>query len=183
MVWGENEQAIKRIAYTLDVSPKGARLGGVIGLKTGQLIVVRRNTKEAQFRVVWIGRPRTPEEGQIGIECVEADKAIWDVDFAQAQEDFQPMATTSSSAVRSWKPTVAAVGHGKRNPRCHVSVHAAGELRHCVVRLRPVSRPKNGRPVREFRSGSFFEPRPGQVRSSLNSRHTGSFGKSAPRPT
>jgi hypothetical protein len=46
------------------------------------------------------------------------------------------------------------VGHGKRTPRCHVSVHAAGEPRQCVVRLRPVSRPKIGRPVREFRSGS-----------------------------
>jgi hypothetical protein len=107
VVWGENEQAIKRIAYTLDVSPKGARLGGVIGLKPGQLIVVRRNTKEAQFRVVWIGRPRTPEEGQIGIECVEADKAIWDVDFAQAQEDFQPLGT-SSKTERSWKPAAQA---------------------------------------------------------------------------
>jgi hypothetical protein len=34
---------------------------------------------------------------------VEADKIIWDVDFSQAQEDFQPL-ETSSSAVRSWKP-------------------------------------------------------------------------------
>lgn len=106
MVWGENEEAIKRIAYTLDVSPKGARLGGVKGLKPGQLIVVRRNTKEARFRVVWIGRPRTPEEGQIGLECIDVDKAIWDVDFAQAQEDFQPLGT-GSSTTRSWKPAAA----------------------------------------------------------------------------
>jgi hypothetical protein len=30
-------------------------------------------------------------------------------------------------------------------PRCHVSVHPAAERRQCVVRLRPVSRPKNNR--------------------------------------
>jgi hypothetical protein len=104
VAWAECEQPIKQLAYTLDVSPKGARLAGIKGLKSpGQLIVVRRNTDEAQFRVVWIGQLRTPQEGQIGIECVEPDKIIWDIDFSQAQEDFQPMGT-SSSTVRSWKP-------------------------------------------------------------------------------
>jgi C4-dicarboxylate-specific signal transduction histidine kinase len=44
------------------------------------------------------------------------------------------------SAVRSWKPTRAGSGSSKHTPRCHVSVHAAGERRHCV-RLR-VSRPQ-----------------------------------------
>ncbi|MGA8539691.1 MAG: MEDS domain-containing protein [Terriglobales bacterium] len=103
VAWAESEQAIKQIAYTLDVSPKGARLGGVKGLKSpGQVIIVRRNTDEARFRVIWIGRPRTPEEGQIGIECVEDDKVIWDVDFAQAEEDFQPLGAANSGSVRSW---------------------------------------------------------------------------------
>jgi MEDS: MEthanogen/methylotroph, DcmR Sensory domain len=103
VAWADSEQAIKQIAYTLDVSPKGARLGGVKGLKsTGQVIIVRRNTDEARFRVIWIGRPRTPEEGQIGIECVEDDKIIWDVDFAQAEEDFQPLGTANSASAHLW---------------------------------------------------------------------------------
>jgi signal transduction histidine kinase len=29
------------------------------------------------------------------------------------------------------------LGQGKRTPRCHVSVHPAGERRHRIVRLRP----------------------------------------------
>ncbi len=75
MNWAEDEQAINQIAYTLDVSRRGARLAGITGLKgPGQLIVVRRNMGEARFRVVWIGRPRSPQEGQVGIECVEPDK-------------------------------------------------------------------------------------------------------------
>ena len=95
--WAESEQAINQIAYTLDVSRNGARLAGVTGLKgPGQLIVVRRKMDEARFRVVWIGQPRSPQEGQVGIECVEPDKTIWDVDFAKAQEDFEPMGTVSS---------------------------------------------------------------------------------------
>ena len=32
-------------------------------------------------------------------------------------------------------PRWPAVGHGKRTPRCHVSVHPAGECRRCVARL------------------------------------------------
>ena len=105
VAWEESEQEIKQIAYTLDVSAKGARLAGVKGLKgPGQLIVVRRKTDEAQFRVIWIGRLHTQQEGQIGIECVEAGKIIWDVDFSQAQEDFQPLGTASLSTIRSWKP-------------------------------------------------------------------------------
>lgn len=117
VAWSECEQPIKQLAYTLDVSPKGARLAGVKGLKEpGQLIVVRRNTDEAQFRVIWIGRLHTPQEGQIGVECVETDKIIWDVDFSQAEEDFQPLETTNSSVVRSWKPQKEEEDH--RNYSC-----------------------------------------------------------------
>jgi hypothetical protein len=88
--WAENEQATMQMACTLDVSPRGACVAGVKGLKgPGQIIAVRRNTSEARFRVAWIGQPRTPQEGRVGIECVDSGKIIWDVDFAKAEEDFE----------------------------------------------------------------------------------------------
>ena len=37
-------------------------------------------------------------------------------------------------------PRGPAVGHGKRTPRCHVSVHPAGERSNCLVSLRPTTR-------------------------------------------
>src|SRR5260221_10836930 len=43
----------------------------------------------------------------------------------------------SRSAVRSWKPTMAGCRPRQTYPRRHVSVHPAGERRHCVVSLRP----------------------------------------------
>src|ERR1700730_8118094 len=43
----------------------------------------------------------------------------------------------SRSAVRSWKPTMAGCRPRQTYPRRHVSVHFAGERRHCVVSLRP----------------------------------------------
>jgi hypothetical protein len=81
-------------ACTIDVSQKGARLIGVVGVKApGQLIAIRRKASEAQFRVIWIGKPQTPHEGQVGVECVDTDRVIWDVDFAKVHEDFEPLAT------------------------------------------------------------------------------------------
>jgi hypothetical protein len=58
-------------------------------------VAVRRKTSEATFRVVWIGTPKTSCEGQIGVECIDPDKSIWDIDFADAHEDFEPISETS----------------------------------------------------------------------------------------
>ena len=92
LTWADDEKTSTLSVCTIDVSQKGARLTGVKGVKApGQLIAIRRKTSEAQFRVVWVGKPQTPHEGQVGVECVEADKIIWDVDFAKAHEDFEPL--------------------------------------------------------------------------------------------
>ena len=91
VVWSDQGKTIALSACTIDVSQKGARLTGVIGIRApGQLISIRRKVNEAQFRVIWIGKPQTPHEGQIGVECVDSDKIIWDVDFAKAHEEFEP---------------------------------------------------------------------------------------------
>jgi hypothetical protein len=82
------------------VSRRGARLANVTGLqRPGQVVAVRRKTSEASFRVVWIGSPQTPCEGQIGVECIDPDKTIWDIDFADAHEDFEPMHVVSSGII------------------------------------------------------------------------------------
>ena len=114
VTWADSGRSTRQNAYTLDVSRKGARLAGVTGLTDpGQLIAVRRKTSEARFRVVWIGQPRTPQEGQIGVECVDPDKVIWDVDFANVHEDFEDLGTakpaeglgSKSSSARATKLT------------------------------------------------------------------------------
>ena len=91
LTWVDDGKTTTLSVCTIDVSQKGARLTGVTGLKApGQLVAIRRKVSEAQFRVIWIGKPQTPHDGQIGVECVEADKIIWDVDFAKVQEEFEP---------------------------------------------------------------------------------------------
>jgi hypothetical protein len=92
LTWTDDGKTITLSVCTIDVSQKGARLTGVTGLKApGQLIAIKRKVNEAQFRVIWIGKPQTPHETQIGVECVDTDKIIWDVDFAKADEDFEPL--------------------------------------------------------------------------------------------
>ena len=94
LVWSEQGKTTAISACTIDVSQKGARLTGVTGIRApGQLISIRRKVNEAQFQVIWIGKPQTPHEGQIGVECLDTDKIIWDVDFAKAQEEFEPFVT------------------------------------------------------------------------------------------
>jgi hypothetical protein len=96
LTWVDDGKTITLTVCTIDVSQKGARLAGVAGLKaSGQLIAIRRKTSEAKFRVVWIGKPQTPHEGQVGVECLDNDKIIWDVDFAKAHEDFEPLNVNS----------------------------------------------------------------------------------------
>ena len=65
---------------TLDISKSGARLGGVRCWDfPGEIIGVRHGMEKARFRIVWVGSPGTPMEGQIGLQCVEAGRYIFGV--------------------------------------------------------------------------------------------------------
>jgi len=71
---------INQTGWTVDISRHGARLKGLpcwIGL--GETIGVRHGTEKARFKVVWIGKPSTPQEGQVGLLCIEKEKFIWGI--------------------------------------------------------------------------------------------------------
>ena len=66
-------------AQTVDVSRHGARVSGVQNWShPGEIVGVRYGTEKARYRIVWIGTAGTPFAGQIGLQCVEAGKYIWD---------------------------------------------------------------------------------------------------------
>ena len=74
-------------AKTVDISKHGARVEGVRCWDApGEMIGIRHGTEKARYRVVWIGPPGTPVEGQIGVECVEAGKYIFGVPAAVASD-------------------------------------------------------------------------------------------------
>jgi hypothetical protein len=65
-------------ACTLDISAEGARLN-VSGWapEAGDIINVERGTEKSMFRIAWIGDAVTGRRGQIGVQCVEQGKSIF----------------------------------------------------------------------------------------------------------
>jgi len=85
-VWGMDStgKPFNQAARTLEISGKGARLEGVTCLQqVGEIVGVQHGNQKARFRVVWVGKKGTGEEGQIGITCLEPDRVIW----AEALQD------------------------------------------------------------------------------------------------
>lgn len=80
------------MACTYDISSHGARVTGLRCVKeAGEIIVVERGRNKAFCRVVWIGEAGTPLAQQIGIQCVEAQKTLWDSELHDMQEIYDPI--------------------------------------------------------------------------------------------
>jgi hypothetical protein len=91
-VWVEGQRPAFQMACTCDISAQGARLTGVRGVKTiGEVLVVERGKSRAFFRVMWIGKPGTPQHDQVGVQCIEQGKLIWDVNLDEAEEVYEPV--------------------------------------------------------------------------------------------
>lgn len=73
-------QPVNISAWTVDVSRHGARLRGVQNWSMpGETVGIRYGVEKSRFRIVWVGAPGTPQDGQIGLRCVEDGKYIWGV--------------------------------------------------------------------------------------------------------
>jgi hypothetical protein len=74
------------LAYTLDITSAGARLGGVRAtLETGQTVSLTRNGRKASFKVVWV-RQISATEIQVGIEAPQGVENFWGVDLSDRQQ-------------------------------------------------------------------------------------------------
>jgi hypothetical protein len=67
---------------TVTLSKHGLSVRTRYQVRLGQELSVRTRDKNrvAQFEVVWVGQPNTPNEGRIGLEWVEPHR-FWDVEF------------------------------------------------------------------------------------------------------
>jgi len=78
------------LAHTLDVSNDGVRLGGFRGeVNVGDKIEIHHRHKQAQFRVVWIATREGSLEKQIGAECLEPQKQLWDTTLPQQSDIYE----------------------------------------------------------------------------------------------
>ncbi|HYA94955.1 MAG TPA: PilZ domain-containing protein [Terriglobales bacterium] len=86
-VWGMDASGkpFFQTAHTITISSQAATLTGVTCLEgPGEVIGVQHGDQKARFRVVWMGRGGTADEGQLGIESLDADKCIWAEALEQA---------------------------------------------------------------------------------------------------
>lgn len=76
------------VAHTVDISILGARLMGVSErMRMGEVLEVCCGLRRSVFRVVWVGIPGTPTENQTGIECLNPENNIWDLDLSERTDD------------------------------------------------------------------------------------------------
>lgn len=74
-VWGQDRQeSFPQTTSLIDVSHRGACVGGVaFHLKAGEVVHLVSDGVDARFRVIWVGEPGTPQEGQIGLQSLQPD--------------------------------------------------------------------------------------------------------------
>jgi hypothetical protein len=85
------------MACTYDISAHGARVTGLRCVKeAGEIVVVERGRSKAYCRVVWIGESNSHLRGQVGIQCVEAEKTLWTAELNDMEEMYDPMGRDSA---------------------------------------------------------------------------------------
>jgi hypothetical protein len=74
-VWGQDyQESPPQTTSLIDVSHRGARVGGVaFHPKAGEVVHLVSDGVDARFRVIWVGEPGTPQEGQIGLQSLKPD--------------------------------------------------------------------------------------------------------------
>jgi PilZ domain len=142
------------MACTYDISAHGARVTGLRNVKeAGEILVVERGRSKAFCRVVWIGEPDSPLRGQVGIQCVEAQKSLWTAELRDMEETYE--AVSRDSALYRVKPGTS--GNRRRHQRfvtegkaklleTSIASHLEGTLRDvsevgCLIATQSLIRP------------------------------------------
>jgi hypothetical protein len=91
--WDPENKPLLDVACTYDISPRGARITQVSGVeRVGDIIAIERGLNGKIFcRVVWLGEANSELRGQMGIECVESDRTIWEAELHELEESYDPI--------------------------------------------------------------------------------------------
>lgn len=83
---------INKTVQTLDISRLGVRVKGIESFDTvGEIVGVSSEGRKSRYRIVWIGRAGTPQEGQLGLKCVDGEQPLWgDQIIASAEHNPEP---------------------------------------------------------------------------------------------
>jgi hypothetical protein len=97
------------MACSYDISSKGAKISGIrYGLKSGEIVAVERNRNRVFCRVVWVGDENSPLKGQIGIECTDPAKGMWENELRELGAKYEHM---------SQRPAASSGSRGEKRDR------------------------------------------------------------------
>lgn len=75
------------LAYTMDITRAGARLGGVRAeVHVGDVVTLVRGSQRAKFRIIWV-QQLASNEFQAGIEAVQPNERFWGVDLSSGERE------------------------------------------------------------------------------------------------
>jgi hypothetical protein len=78
----------KQIAHTLNITSTTAQLGGIsTRFEPGEIIDIQRGAIKGRFEVVWMGKPGSFTDRQMGVRSVDPNKVIWGVDLPNDESD------------------------------------------------------------------------------------------------
>jgi PilZ domain len=122
--WDDEQKPCLEIACTYDISEHGARVTGLRCVKeAGEVIAIERGKSKAFCRVVWVGEPDSELKGQIGLQCVESDRILWEAELRDMVEAYESILLDGDSK----KPRTFA-SHERRRRRERFSLEGTAEL-------------------------------------------------------
>jgi hypothetical protein len=122
--WDGAQKPCLEIACTYDISEHGARVTGLRCVKeAGEVIAIERGKSKAFCRVVWVGEPNSELQGQIGLQCVESDRILWETELRDMVETYEPVLPEGDGK----RPRTFAA-HERRRRRERFSLEGTAEL-------------------------------------------------------
>ena len=116
--WGADSKPRLEMACTYDISSHGARLTGLRCVKEpGEILAIERGKNKALCRVAWIGDPNSQLRGQVGVQCVEEGKILWENELRDLEEVYDLItqdAVVSRVSPSAVKASTGALGGNRR---------------------------------------------------------------------
>ncbi|HXZ80043.1 MAG TPA: PilZ domain-containing protein [Terriglobales bacterium] len=112
---------VSQLVHTGDISKHGARIVGIRNWQTpGETIGVRYEREKARFKIIWVGKPGTPQDGHLGLRCVEPGKYIWGL---------SPGAAHAKITASAHHPAFSPTGESPRRSDIRFPIEAGSQVR------------------------------------------------------
>jgi hypothetical protein len=122
--WDKDKKPGLEMACTYDISPHGARISSLRCIKeTGEIVAVERGRNKAFCRVVWIGEPNTELSGQIGLQCVESERAMFESELRDLDSIYETIPRDTTP-----RRTSSLADKGNRRVQDRFEVNGIAEL-------------------------------------------------------